>query len=267
MPGAGHPVQAMQVIRQRAVGEQPIAECGEDLRPVVDPGEQYGLIQYGDTGIAQARDGPAGGLIDLVRVIAVQHHHDLRGVGAQSPEQTAGNALRDDHGQARVNAQGDLRAPARDPFHDRGDLPVRQQQWIAAGKDQFAKRRLAQQPIDVIQALPRGNGVLAVGVVAPETIAAVDRAVSAHHQQGPAVVLAQHARRAGIVRHLAEGVSGEGRIRILFSARRKDLQQKGIARIAGAHARGKRPGDAQGKVPLGARREGQGGDGQAHGIG
>ena len=225
------------------------------------------MIQHGDTSVAQARDGQAGGLIDLMRVIAVQHHDHLSRMGTQSPEQSAGDAIRDDHGQARVDAQGDLRAPACDALHDGADLPVREQQRIATGQNQLAKLGLAEQPIDIIQALLRGDRVVAIGVVTPETIAAVDRALSAHQQQSPAVILAQHPRRARIVRRLSERIAGEGRIRVLFSARREHLQQQWVPRIAWPHARGKRARDAQRKVPLGFGRKGQGVDGKVHGSG
>ena len=45
------------------------------------------------------------------------------------------------------------RAPACDAFHDRADLPVREQQRIATGQNQLAKLCFAEQPIDIIQTL------------------------------------------------------------------------------------------------------------------
>ena len=70
---AGHRVELVQVIGQHTKLEQPLGELYLGIQAVVDTGQQYGLIEQDDTGLAQRAQGIAQGIGQFAGVVGVQH--------------------------------------------------------------------------------------------------------------------------------------------------------------------------------------------------
>jgi hypothetical protein len=82
MPGAGHPIEQVQVIGQHADGEQALGQRAEVVEPVIDAGQQHRLVEQGDAGAAQRGERGRHLVVEFLRVVGMDHQARRR---RQSP--------------------------------------------------------------------------------------------------------------------------------------------------------------------------------------
>jgi hypothetical protein len=182
----------------------------------------------------------------------------LAGVSLAQPVQQFGiNALRQDNGQARVDAQSAQMRNFRQGSGQLGQFRGCQRQRIAAGKDDFIDVCRLAQVVDGFPPLAARGRLLGVREVPPEAIATVDGTGSGCDQQGTPGVLVQQARaHAGI--HVAHRVRTVVRGFQQFGGRRQHLHQQGIARVAPLHPGNESARHAQAKSRIAVGQQGVG---------
>jgi hypothetical protein len=194
MGRAGHAVEQVQVVREHAGGEQRLAQLRQDPRIVVDASQQHRLIQQRAAGRSQPGQRSANAIVDLVCVIGVDDDDLLQSNGGPELDESRVDPLGQHDRQAGVQPHAAQVADGLQVVEQRTEPSVPERQRVAAAQDHLVDAGVAAQ-CRQCRAEPAARGILVfVGKVAPEAVAAVDRAGAGRHEQGPPRVLVQHAR-------------------------------------------------------------------------
>lgn len=117
-----------------------------------------------------------------------------------------------------------------------GEGVVVQQQWVSPAQDHFADRGVFREPADGTRGTIELGGVLSVGKVAAEAVAAVNGAGAGEQQQGAALIFPQETRGAHRC-PFTDRIGAETRRAPKLFRERQDLAQQGILGIRRRHER------------------------------
>ena len=237
VPRAVDEIALVEVVGAHAVLHQLVVQVHDDVRAVIDAGEQHGLAAEGDARVRQPRQRLFHFRRDLVRVVEVDVH-PYGMVFRQHRRQLRGDALRQEDGHARADADDfDVRDGAQAEQDALQDV-LRQRQWIAAGEQYVADFGRGG---DVVQLLLVGGGVEHHVAIADQTAARAKAAVAGalrrqQHQDAVGIAMDQPGDRGMGV--LAERV-GHFRVeRDQFLRGGDHLPPDGTIRIVRVHQAG-----------------------------
>lgn len=238
--GASDSVELVEVVGQHAAVEERLAQLLQRVHAVVDPREQHRLVEQQAAGGAQLPTGPSHGSIDFARMVGVHDDDAPQGDLLKPGAELLIDPLWEHDRHARMDAQAAKLGQRAESSGELGEPVGGEGEWIPSAQDelpqpgfglQFQQRRA--------EALGR-RSFLAVGEMAPEAIAAMDRAGAGGDEQRASFVLEEHAGTAACG-PVPDRVLDIALDLAKLEVEGKDLSQQRIVWIAAAHLGGVAP--------------------------
>ena len=156
----GHRVQLVQVIRHYPQIDQPLAQLGQHVGPIVDAPQQDRLVQHGNAGIDQPPEGTGHVAVDLGGMVHL-HHHDGSKAGCRESRKSARPSPAGGSSPAAAceSAADEGGGFAANSPPSRANSRVGQHERIAAAEDHLVDRAIrGDAAICIVHPLLRGEG-------------------------------------------------------------------------------------------------------------
>ena len=215
---------------------QSLGERDERRGIVVDAAQQHALVEQQRAGTAQPGDGFDGVVLELLRVVHMQHHGHAPRQAAQPVDEPCVDARGQHDGVAGVQAQRAQVRDVRERSAERMQACIAERQRVAAAQDQLLDRRVGGDRRDGFA--PASGVVLLIVVreLPAEAIPAMHRAGAGGDEQGTTAVFMEQTRCPARIGFLQRVAAASGRV-LKFLGHRQHLAQQGIGRIAATHTR------------------------------
>lgn len=143
------------------------------MRAVVHAPQEYALVEEYGTGAVQSRQGVSCGRSQLAGVVGVYHDGRFQTAGAQGMAQAGGDSGGQDNRQPGVQAEAPQVGDFREPTDQDGEGFVVPHQGVPSAQDDLVDGGVRRESSDGAFGLVGLGGVVCVGEMAAEAVAAV----------------------------------------------------------------------------------------------
>ena len=194
-----------EIVRAHPGADEPAEQRLEDVRVVVDAGEEDRLVHHREAAVREARAGGDGLARELLRVIEMRHHPD-RVMLAERANELRGDAHGERHRDARREADRLDGGDGADAPEQAIEALGRHGERVAAAHDDVADLGMRGDPGERgLEALDRDGTAAVADDARTRAEPAVDGAAVGREEQH-AVRIATHEMRRDLVLDLAERV-------------------------------------------------------------
>ena len=134
----------MQVIGHDTQVDKSFAQFGQHVGTVINPTQQYRLIQHHDARVDEPSQGLSDGVVQFGRMVGVDNDDRRQARAGKPGEQFVADALGNDDRQPCVNAQSAHMGDRGQSFGQGGQEVVDQHQRISARKQYLVQRTIGR---------------------------------------------------------------------------------------------------------------------------